>query len=259
MSLHAYADVNDAAVKVKWSYVGTTGPSHWGMLSPDFEACDTGRAQSPINIGRKKTRVPFDLKIKYHPAPMIIGEDLETKLMIGKTQTIYNDGHSIQLNFNEKSKEFIRIGGKDYQLVQFHFHSPSETLWHKQDFPLEIHFVHESKDGDVAVVAVFVKGGADNSALTEILGHLPEADHVAYDVPDVSINPADLLPSDQRYYTFDGSLTTPPCTEGLKWIVMPQPITASPAQILRIRQESGGTNARPVQPMNDRALNYAVP
>jgi len=259
LSMSAHADVNDAATKVKWSYVGTTGPSHWGMLSPDFEACDTGSLQSPINIGRKKNRMPYDLKINYHPAPMVIGEDLDTSVTIGKTQTIYNDGHSIQLNFSVKSKETINISGKNYHLVQFHFHSPSETLWHKQDFPLEIHFVHQGEDGSLAVIGVFVKGGVENAALKQILNHLPETDKREYSVPDVNINPDDLLPSDQRYYFYSGSLTTPPCSEGVQWFVMPQPITATPAQILRIRQETGGGNARPVQAMNDRVLNYAVP
>lgn len=259
LSMGVHADTNDAATKVKWSYIGTTGPAHWGMLSPDFEACDTGNAQSPINIGRKKTRTPYDLKINYHQAPMVIGEDLDTTVTIGKSQIIYNDGHSLQLNFNAKAKENIKIAGKDYQLIQFHFHSPSETLWHKQDFPLEIHFVHQGKDGGLAVLGVFVKGGAENAALTQILKHLPETAKQEYAVPDVNINPGDLLPSDQRYYSYSGSLTTPPCSEGVQWFVMSEPITASPAQILQIRKETGGGNARPVQTINNRVLNYAVP
>jgi carbonic anhydrase len=258
LSLQAHAKVNDAGVKVSWGYVGTTGPTHWGMLDPDFETCDIGKSQSPINLGRKRVRAPYNLALDYHATPLFIGEDLDTTLEIGTSQTMVNTGHGLQINFHGKERERLTFAGKDYELVQFHFHSPSETLWHKQAFPLEIHFVHQGKDGAVAVLAVFVKGGAENPALKQILQHLPENEHKEYPVPGVSINPVDLLPADQRYFSFQGSLTTPPCTEGLQWIAMPETITASPAQILEIRQTSNGTNARPVQPMNDRTLYYSV-
>jgi carbonic anhydrase len=257
--INAYADaeVNNAAVKVKWSYVGTTGPAHWGMLSSAFELCDTGKMQSPINLGRKRTRSPYDLSVHYHPTPMYIGENLDTNLNIHGAQTITND-HGLQLNFHDDNKETITLSGKDYELLQFHFHSPSETLWHKQAFPLEIHFVHQGKDGELAVIGVFVKGGEENPVLQQILDHLPEHDHEEYPVKGVNINPGALMPANQRYFYYMGSLTTPPCAEGVQWIVMPEPITASPAQILKIRKASGGTNARPVQPMYGRALYYSV-
>lgn len=259
LSANALADVNDAGVKVKWSYLGNTGPIHWGMLSPDFELCDTGKSQSPINISRKKSRIPYDLKIKYNQASTTIGEDIDTTVMIGDTQTVFNDGHTIQVNFEGKPVEEMMIGGKKYKLLQFHLHSPSETLWHKQDFPLEIHFVHQGKDGSLAVLAVLVKGGAENTALNTILHHIPKEIGSEHAISGVRINPADLLPSDKRYYAYNGSLTTPPCSEGVQWIVMSDPITATPAQIMKIRQEIGGNNARPVKPLNDRVLYYAVP
>jgi len=255
----AEAAVNDAGVKVPWSYVGNTGPQHWGMLSPAFEICDTGKMQSPVNLGRKKTRVPYDLKINYHNAPLDIGENIPTELTIGSNQTITNAGHAIQINFHDKkAKETITYAGNEYELVQFHFHSPSETLWHQQSFPLEIHFVHQGKDGKAAILAVLIKGGNANPTLEQILNHLPKEQRKEIPVPGVGVDPSALLPADQRYYAFMGSLTSPPCSEGFQWIVMPSPITASPAQILRVRQETHGTNARPVQPLNNRVFSYAV-
>ncbi len=258
-SVIARAEVNDSSAKVPWSYVGAKGPTHWGMLSAAFETCDLGKTQSPINISREKTRVPFSLSIDYKPVPLILGEDIDMEMMIGKAQTVVSDGHGIQLNFNkQKIIERMTFEGDDYKLLQLHFHTPSETLWHKQSYPAEIHFVHQGKDGKVAVVAVFVKGGAENAALKVILDNVPKESAQEVAVPNERIFPAELLPVDKRYYTFAGSLTTPPCSEGLKWIVLSTPITASPAQILKIRQVAGGANARPAQPLNNREIHYAV-
>jgi carbonic anhydrase len=241
----ALAEVNETSSKVHWSYVGSTGPQHWGMLSPAFELCDTGKAQSPINIERKKTRAPYTLNMNYsHQA-----------------QSIINTSHTLQLNFQGnkvKEKEVLTYAGNDYELMQFHFHSPSQTLWHKQAFPLEIDFVHQGKDGKLLELAVLVKGGSENPALAEIIKHLPKEEGSEFSVQDANIEPIQLLPADKRYYAYDGSLTTPPCTEGVQWIVLSQPITASPAQILTIRQAVHGSNARPVQPLNGRVLSYAV-
>jgi carbonic anhydrase len=253
------AEVNDAGVKVKWSYVGSDGPVHWGMLSKDFELCDTGRAQSPVNLGRNRTRAPYALKINYQPSPLFIGEDLTTELVADKTKIAVDTGHTIQVNFHgKKVRETITYNGNTYDLVQFHFHSPSETLWHKQSFPLEIHFVHQGKDGTLAVLGVFVKGGEENPAIAEIVKNMPAEEKKEFAVKDVNINPAQLLPENKRYFAYMGSLTTPPCVEGVQWIVMPEPITASPAQILTLREAAGGNNARPVQPLNNRVLSYAV-
>lgn len=259
IAIQASADVDKTGASVKWSYVGTTGPAHWGMLSKDFEVCDTGRSQSPINIERKRIPVPYSLSINYHTAPLLVGEDMDNTYTVAPSRTIVNTGYGVQVNFHEKKKkELLTFDGKEYELVQFHFHSPSETLWHKQAFPLEIHFVHQGKDS-VLVLAVFVKGGTESSVLKTILENLPEKEKQEYAIQGSSVDPASLLPDNRRYYAFGGSLTTPPCTEGLQWIVMPEPITASPAQILKIRDASGGTNARPVQPLNGRTLYYAVP
>lgn len=253
------AEVNDSGIKTHWSYVGSTGPQHWGMLSPAFELCDTGKAQSPVNLGRKRTRVPYQLKVSYRDAPLVLGESLTTYITLSETPMEIDTGHSLQINFHPKSdKETINYAGHDYELMQFHFHSPSETEWHKQAFPLEIHFVHQGKDGKVAVLSVLVKGGEENAELAKIVEHIPSESGKASAINGVNVNPSQLLPADKRYFSYDGSLTTPPCSEGVQWIVFSKPITASPAQILKIREASHGTNARPVQPLNNRILSYAV-
>ncbi len=258
-SFTAHAEVDQSSVNVKWSYVGGDGPAHWGMLSPAFEACDVGKAQSPINLGRKKVREPSVLSVNYRPTHLEIGEEIPDELQIGAKKTVINNGKGIQVNFHHAdSKETIKFAGDEYVLDQLHFHSPSETLWHKQSVPIEIHFVHQGKDGKVAVMAVLVKGGEENPALKVILDHIPKEKNRVFEIRDAKISPAELLPADKKYYAFTGSLTTPPCTEGLQWVVLSSPITASPAQILRIRQEIGGNNARPVQPLNDRVLTHAL-
>lgn len=253
------ADINNAATKVKWSYVGNTGPQHWGMLSSEFEMCDVGKSQSPIDIIRKKTRVPFDLQLHYDKSPLYIAINYPTELHPEKDTMVITMEHALKINFHgKKIKEVLTYQGKKYRLVEFHFHSPSETLWHKMSFPLEIHFVHQNDEGGVLVLAVFVNRGEENPAIQTLLDHLPPEDGKELAVKDITIDPDDLLPTDKRYYAYMGSLTTPPCTQGLQWLVMPNPITASPAQILQVREAGGGNNARPVQALNGRELSYAV-
>jgi len=257
-SASAAAETDDSGATIKWSYLGTTGPSHWGMLNSDFELCDAGKSQSPVNIGRDRVPAVYSLKIDYHQSQLYIADDINTSLQASADKTIVTSDHGLQINIHDKNKEALSFNDKEYELIQFHFHSPSETLWHKQAFPLEIHFVHQGKSG-LLVLVVLVKAGSENELLQQIINHMPEKEHVEVKVPGVKINPMELLPDNQRYYSFSGSLTTPPCTEGVQWVVMPQPVTASTEQILKIRQAAGGTNARPVQPMNGRILYYALP
>jgi carbonic anhydrase len=168
-----------------------------------------------------------------------------------------NDGHSIQVNFPAKDiKETLTLAGKPYRLVQFHLHSPSENQWHGRSFPMEIHFVHQSSDGQLVVMGVFVNAGKQNTTFQQLMDHLPQSQGTSFLISGVSVNPANLLPTQRDYYEFDGSLTTPPCTEGVHWIVMAEPITASPAQINSLRNAAGGANARPVQPLHHRTISY---
>jgi len=248
----------DTAVKVKWGYKGDIGPARWAELNNDFRACAAGKQQSPVNIPGKLPERKHGLAFKYQAAPMEIVNDGTTALTIGNKQVIIQDGHGVQLNFSTgEPGEAIELNGKKYRLVEFHFHTPSETTQQKRSFPMEIHFVHQGKGGQLAVVGVFVKGGEANPELQKIIDHLPKDKGKTHTVPDERVNPANLIPKKRSYYSFDGSLTTPPCTEGVHWVVMSGMITASPSQIAALRKAMGGDNARPVQPLHDRTIFYS--
>lgn len=255
------AATNDSGIKTQWGYRGHTGPEFWGRLSPHFLLCGEGTSQSPINISKNDIQTANTLSLHYEPAPLVIMDDGNTELTIGTTQTIFNDGHTIQINFSGKQQrhanDFINFRGDTYQLVQFHFHSPSENQLNGDSAPLEMHFVHQGKKGKVLVIGVLIKGGGANPDLQDIIDHLPVADGKAHAIPGQTVSPSHLFPLDNDYYSFQGSLTTPPCTEGLQWVVMASTITASPAQIATIRKALGGTNARAVQPLNNRVIAYS--
>lgn len=258
-SLTAFAAVNDIAVKVPWSYKGNTGPEFWGRLDAGYLLCAEGKRQSPIDISKNDLEVANTLSMQYNAAPTSIIEDGETRLMINKDLTIYNDGHTLQVDFpQDKQANVVMYEGERYQLVQFHFHSPSENQLNGDAAPLEVHFVHQGKGGKVLVVGVLIKGGAPNTLLQSILQHLPTGLGKEHQVSREIINPKDLLPLDNDYYSFAGSLTTPPCTENVKWVVMAATVTASPAQIASIRNVIGGSNARAVQPLNGRLIAYSM-
>jgi len=253
----AYA-LDDAAVKVNWGYQGQIDPSHWGLLDPTFALCAEGKAQSPINIPRKVHGAEDALTIHYQSAPMIIVNDGETMLTVDKTQMLINDGHSVQLNFpRDQAREFITLAGKDYRLVQFHFHVPSETQIQGHTFPLEIHFVHESNDGKLAVIGVLVGSGKTNPILQKIIKNLPKDTGKERVVRGERINPDHLLPPKHNYYSYSGSLTVPPCVEGVQWIVMADTMMASPAQIAQLKRAMARENARPIQASDDRVVSYS--
>lgn len=254
-----FAAIDQSSVKVTWGYRGHVGPEFWGRLNPSFTLCSTGKLQSPIDIAKNDVTVENTLSLHYLPAPLAVIDDGETSLLIGNHQTIYNDGHTLQVNFHDDEvKERVSYKGNDYKLKQLHFHSPSENQLNDESAPMEIHFVHQGKHGAVLAIGVLVKGGAANAALQTIIDHLPAQDGKEYILNQVKINPHDLFPLDNDYYSFPGSLTTPPCTEGLEWVVMAGTITASPAQIATIRKAIGGSNARSVQPLNNRIIAYSM-
>ncbi|OGT61708.1 MAG: hypothetical protein A3E85_01935 [Gammaproteobacteria bacterium RIFCSPHIGHO2_12_FULL_45_12] len=251
--------VNDSAVKVKWGYKGDIVPERWGKLTPAFALCATGKMQSPIDITQKIQIVPHGLSWQYQSAPMIIMDNGDTPLNLDGHQMIINEGHGVQLNFKDSPpREMITFLGNPYRLVEFHFHSPSENRWHGQSFPMEMHFVHQGKAGKVAVIGVFVKAGEANPAIQQIVENLPKVEGRPFTIKGKRINPADLMPHGKAYYHFKGSLTTPPCSEGLQWVVMADAITASPAQIALLRKAMGGDNARAVQPLNHRQISFSA-
>ncbi len=253
-----YADTNDAGANIAWGYAGDKGPQYWAQLSPAFELCAKGNTQSPVNIGKRVAKTPATLSFHYENAPLIIVDDGLTDLTIEKTQVVIADGHSIQLNFPEnKAKEAIMLDDNLYRLKQLHIHEPSEHELQGQSYPMEIHFVHQGNDGKVVMVSVMVLHGASNLALQKIIDHLPPDKGIEHSIEGVQLNPFNLIPRSREYYTYMGSLTVPPCSEGVEWVVMANAMTASSAQIARLRRAMDGDNARLVQPLKKRRIYFS--
>lgn len=212
-----------------WGYHGKHGPKHWEG------ECQMGRAQSPINIVTSKT-VSTEL-------PPLVFQYQESPLQL------VNNGHTIQQNVAPGSR--IRIGDDVYELLQFHFHTPSEEQINGKPADMVVHLVHKNEQGQLAVVAVLFRVGAENKALKSFWGKLPAKEGTLDE--GSSINAFDLLPENHGYFAFSGSLTTPPCTEGVRWQVMKEPVSVSRAQ-LNAFKKIFPMNARPVQALNDREV-----
>lgn len=223
------------AAEVPWSYAGATGPEAWGNLSPEFALCETGTMQSPINLASATTTPLPGPEFRYAAAPLEVA----------------NLGHTLQVNYAPGST--LALGNQTYELVQYHFHTPAEHLLRGQHFPMALHLVHRSAAGQLAVVGVLIREGAENMAMRPVWSSLPtQKGQVRRDV-STSVNAAALLPRNHANYRYPGSLTTPPCTEGVQWIVMTEPIEMSRAQIEAVRNIIHTTN-RPVQPLGTRSL-----
>ena len=217
-----------------WSYKGSTGPASWGDIDRFFELCSEGAEQSPIDIST----------LWIHDVP-------ETKFYYSPTiLTILNNGHTVQVNYDDGS--FIDIEGTRYDLVQFHFHIPSEHTFNGQFSAMEMHLVHESSDGEFAVIGVMINEGRNNDILDLIWDHLPP-DEGPRKTIGININVFDLLPPERQTYLYNGSLTTPPCSEGIIWLVMNAPIEASKSQI-KAFQHIFNSNNRPVQLLHNRKV-----
>lgn len=214
-----------------WGYDGKTGPDHWAKMKQEFATCDAGKRQSPINIDRSVTADLGTIKFSY--------KDTDIELV--------NNGHTIQVN--NSSKSYIKIGARKYDLLQFHFHSPSENTVGDKPFDMEMHLVHKNDQGELAVVGVFLKAGGENEQLSKFWKNMPAS--VDKKMLSARINPEKLLPASRAFYHFKGSLTTPPCSEGVNWFVMKDPVTVSKAQVKQFLSVVG-ENARPIQASNGR-------
>ncbi|MGH8851411.1 MAG: carbonic anhydrase [Casimicrobiaceae bacterium] len=226
-----------AAPPGQWSYSGATGPAKWGKLGKDFALCAQGKTQSPIDIpdagARKGDLSP--LLFNYQASPL----------------RITDNGHTIEVDYAPGSS--ISVNGKHYELVQFHFHKPSEEKVSGKGHEMEVQLVHRGKDGKLAVVAVFLDEGKENPLIKTLWSHQPQAKDKPTVVDAVKINALDLLPRDKGYYTFAGSLTTPPCSEKVTWFVLKTPVQLSADQIAHFGK-TYPTNARPVQELNARDI-----
>jgi carbonic anhydrase len=221
-----------------WTYEGEGGPEHWGALSPDFKVCELGFEQTPIDI---KAGIRSQLT---GVQPMFQATPLK----------ILNNGHTIQVNCAPGSKTLI--DGQPFELLQFHFHHPSEHKLNGQSFDLELHFVHKSAAGQLAVLGVFIHDGADNAALTPIWAAMPKETAPEADAGQM-IALDSLLPAGRSFFRYQGSLITPPCSEGVLWTVFRDPIEASPAQIAQFAALFP-LNARPIQNLNRRFLLESI-
>ena len=218
-----------------WGYEGKGGPAQWADLEKDFASCKLGKEQSPINIVAKSA--------KKGQAPAIKPGYAASR------GELLNNGHTIQVNLSEGGSADLSNG--KYKLVQFHFHTPSEEKIDGKNFPMVAHLVHANDAGQLAVIAVLFRSGKENAALKGIFQQLPAKEGK---VPLAeNFNAAGLLPSGLGYYAFKGSLTTPPCSEGVSWHVLKQPVEMSNGQIAAFRKIFK-MNARPVQPVNGREV-----
>ena len=224
-----------AGDKVHWGYSGKQGPEYWGNLDPEFSQCSEGKNQSPINL-----------------TGMIKGEliPITVNYQTGGNE-ILNNGHTIQVNYAPGSS--IKINGHQFELKQFHFHSPGENTIEGESFPMEAHFVHADKEGNLAVIALMYKTGAKNSELEKAWSQMPEKSGEKNVLPK-SVDAKTLLPRNLDYYRFNGSLTTPPCSEGVWWLVMKESVTASKDQIDKFSHAMHHPNNRPIQPINARMI-----
>jgi carbonic anhydrase len=217
-----------------WAYEGEGGPATWAQLAPEYAACGSGQRQSPIDI-RDGIKLELDpIAIDYRETPF----------------RVIDNGHTVQVNV--PAGNFIKVMGRRFALVQFHFHRPSEELIDGHQSEMVIHLVHKDADGKLAVIAILLERGARQSEVQAVWNNLP-LERNEEQAASGRIDLAHLLPEDRRYYTYMGSLTTPPCTEGVLWVVMKQPIQASAAQI-DLFARLYPYNARPVQASSGRMI-----
>lgn len=239
---HGAASGADAhGSEVHWAYEGENGPQAWGKLKPEFNLCAIGKRQSPINIEDGNTLQGPAEPVQFNYSP--------------SNGTVVNNGHTIQVDVQGDNS--ISVRGSRYRLVQFHFHTPSEESVNFKRFAMVAHLVHKNDEGQLAVVAVLLDPGtAPNILIDKVWTYMPLDAGDRVRMPRELLNMNELLPADQRYYQFIGSLTTPPCTEGVLWMVLKQPVQISRTQ-LRLFTQLYPLNARPVQPVNGRPVRDA--
>lgn len=240
----AHADNQDAAPKdphgaVHWGYMDEIGPAHWGDLSEEYILCKEGQHQSPIDITTSEV-------MEEELPPLEIAYS-DTSL------SIVNNGHAIQVNYDAGST--LTIDGNTYELLQFHYHSPSENTVDGKAFPMEAHYVHKNEKGELAVLAVFYEEGDANALMDTLWANVADP-HEPKSTSEITLNGKDLLPDDLSYYTWNGSLTTPPCSENVRWFLLRTPPTLSSEQLEAFNAFYDG-NARPVQPLNGRVIKVS--
>lgn len=234
ISMHSLQAAEQGA---HWSYQGDDGPEHWGELSEQYKLCREGKNQSPVNlVADFRVDLP-ELVFEYHGTPVH-----ET-----------NNGHTILLRVTPGSYLDVPERNQRYQLIQGHFHSPSEHTFDGKHFAMEIHLVHSNEEGRLAVVGLMIEEGEENAMLNRIWTFMPEQVGESTQSP-LTVFEAGVMPPTRNYFSYAGSLTTPPCTEGITWVVLRDPLTASAEQIDRFKERVGPSTNRPTQPKNARTI-----
>jgi carbonic anhydrase len=226
-----FANHSVAKESESWSYVGRTGPDQWSKLDNAFTLCREGVTQSPINLDKKQLADDKDPLIFHYKPYKVASQDFSIKV-------------------SKESKRIV-IGEKTYNLAQFHFHAPGEHSIDNKIYPVELHFVHQDNDRNLAVVGVMIKEGKPNPMLKSIIDTANKDNQVKYDVEDGDL--MKLLPENKEYFHYMGSLTTPPCTEGVHWYVLKTPIEASKEELAAL-DKAMPDNARPIQESNNRVV-----
>jgi carbonic anhydrase len=224
------ADSND-----QWGYQGKNGPAVWGRLQGSYARCGIGEQQSPINItATRKENLPA-IEFHYQPSEL----------------RVLNDGHTVQVNVDAGS--YITIGMDRFRLTHYQVHVPGEGQIQGKTFDMSLHLVHANDAGELAVAAVLFREGKKNDVLQPLWQNLPTVKSPERVLAGLRLNPAGLLPVNRSYYSFEGSLTTPPCREGVRWFVLKEPVEMSKGQVFRLKAIFH-SNARPVQPLNGRVV-----
>ncbi len=242
VSLRAQAAGNGQSMwKTHWSYEGANGPEHWGDLDPAYAACKDGKEQSPIDIrDAKKAELPV-IRFEYKSGPL----------------RIINNGYTaVRVNYPPGNGNVLIVGDKRYELTQFHFHHPSEEYIDGKPYDMVAHLIHEGSDGKTAAVAVLLKAGSANATVQQLWQYMPKTAGKEEEIAGIEVNPAGLLPHDTAYYTYMGSLTAPPCSEGVTWFVLKTPVDISPEEIEAFAKLYPH-DVRPLQPLNGRIVKQS--
>ena len=243
-------DTDEAAThEVHWGYTGRAAPENWASLDPKFALCDRGKEQSPVDLTGTVPIEDADIERR-------VNETVLTVTQRARVMDLVDNGHTVQItNDMPMSTE---VGGIHYEMVQFHFHAPSEHTIDGEHAPLEAHFVHKSAAGELAVIGILVEVGAHDVLWEPIIASLPDGPGDDRHVEGLDLDMNELRPLPRRYYRYEGSLTTPPCSEGVQWIVMAEKRQISSAQMDAMVSHLHDNN-RPVQPLGSRKIGLVSP
>lgn len=223
--------------RTRWSYEGAAGPEHWGDLDRQYAPCKDGTKQSPIDIASAEKADLLAMRFEYKSGPL----------------NIINNGYTAVRVDYVHSGDVLVVGRERYELTQFHFHRPSEEYIHGKPSDMVLHLMHQSSDGKVAGVAVLLKVGHANPTIQRLWQYMPQTEGPLKEIAGVEVNPGNLLPDDTAYYTYGGSQTAPPCTEGVTWFVLKTPVEISAEQI-NVFAKLYPHDVRPIQPLNGRIV-----